>query len=124
VEKALDEKGKALLQEIQEQARARQELIAKLKAEHGGDIYEFSQDGIVVYFRAAKRAEYARFKDRVAEKTNRMLAIDELVISCVVHPAQEAFEAILEKRPALADVLSEEILTIAGAVRGAEVKKL
>jgi hypothetical protein len=108
---------------MEEQARARQEFIAKLKAEHG-DVYEFSQDGIVLYFRQAKRAEYARFKDRVAEKSSRQIAIDELVGSCVVHPAREAFEAILEKRPALADVLSEEILTIAGAVRGAEVKKL
>ena len=100
-----------------------QAVIDELKAKHGEltqvDVGE--QEFIV---RGPTKAEYAAFRAMIFDESKRAYATEDLVRACIVYPERKAFEALLAHRPALPEVLSEHVLTLAKGAETVKAKKL
>lgn len=99
------------------------DVIERLRAEHG-EIYQLEAAGEAVIARPPTRAEYRRFRAKVLDEKGREAALETLTRACVVWPDTSAFDALLERKPALAEVFGAKLLELAGAVEEAELKKL
>lgn len=98
-------------------------LVDRLKAEHG-EVYLVRAAGAEVVVRPPRRAEYRRFRALVMDESRRADALERLVRDCTVHPAPEELDDLLERKPALAEVVGAKLLELAGAQEEAEIKKL
>lgn len=104
------------------------EMMA-LKAQHGNKLLkvtipatEFDEETIVVLKRPP-RAEYKRFRSMLHDD-QKADALETLGKSCVVYPDAVAFQAMLDERPALAEVVGGRAAEFAGLEGKAEAKKL
>jgi hypothetical protein len=99
------------------------DTIEKLKAEHG-EIHLLRASGVEVVVKAPGRAQWKRFRAYVADERRRPDAVETLLRDCVVHPDAAALDAILEKRPGLAETFGNQVVELAGASGEAEKKAL
>jgi hypothetical protein len=77
-----------------------------------------------VVLRVPAAAEVAVFRKRIMDKETRSSAIENLVRTCLVFPAREAFNALVQKRPFLIEKYGEKLTDAAGDSEEVEVKKL
>ena len=101
-----------------------EEILDRLRAEHGDDLHLFEAAGVAVVVRPPLKAEYRRFRAKSSEERTRPDALEELARGCVLHPGRAEFEKILERKPGLADVFGAKLLELAGIVGEADAKKL
>lgn len=100
------------------------ELKEKLKAQHG-DIYSVSApSGEMVVVRMPDRALWKRFRSHMADERRRIDALENLVRGCVVHPDAPTFDAMLEKKPGLAETFGAAVVDLAGMAQDSEKKAL
>ena len=103
--------------------RPSEDTIQRLKAEHG-ELYELEVRGYAVLFRPPRRAEYRRFRALALDEQKRAEALERLTRDCVVWPTPEEFDALLERLPALGEVIGAKLVELAGAMEEVEIKKL
>ena len=73
--------------------------------------------GQPVAFRPITRVEYGRFRAQIADPKKRGDATETLVRSVVVYPDRVAFNAFLERYPAAAEAIGDEVIDDAGGVK-------
>lgn len=100
------------------------EIIQKLKAEHGDDLYILEACGHEVVVRAPSRPEWKRFRAAQADPAKRIDAQEQLLRGCCVAPGSGDLSALLEKRPGLAETFGIELTEIAGLAEKATSRKL
>lgn len=89
--------------------------IEKLRAQHQdiatavGDRQQWE-----CVFRRPTRAEYKRFRSMMFNPATQPEAQEQLARVCVVHPSREAFDALLERYPAIPEAVAQDILKLAG----------
>lgn len=103
--------------------RPDKETIERLKAEYG-EVYlvEVGEAGVIV--RPPTRAEYRRFRALAIDEKKRADAVERLVRDCVLWPDADGLDELLERRPALTEVIGGELLKLAGFAEEVEIKKL
>jgi hypothetical protein len=104
--------------------------IAALKAKFGDKLKlipipadEF-EPACEVVVKKPPRGEYKRFRSMSLDADERADAIETIARACVVYPDAAGFSALLEDRPALAEVVGNKVLEMAGAEGKIEAKKL
>lgn len=110
-------------------AELSQEQIDKLKAMHvGADLQLVSVGGgereVSVVVKVPSRERWMRFKAQVQDPHRKSLAMESLVIDCVVHPSSAEVAQLLEARPALAETFGNKIAELAGLEETVIAKKL
>lgn len=99
-----------------------EQTIAELKTKHGEIHLLTAKGGHEIIVRAPNDAEWGSFLDE-REKIGAR-ALKGLVRSCLLHPSSSDFKALLDKKPALANVFGAKLLEIAGMEEEAVAKKL
>lgn len=99
------------------------EVIDAARTKHG-EVTEITAAGETVLARRPTRGEYKRFRAESLSDVKRADAVEHLCRSCIVHPDASGFDAMLERKPALADIFGAKVLELAGAVGEAEARKL
>lgn len=89
------------------------ELVEKF-GEEELDITETKLGPIVV--RTPTRGEYKRFRSQIKANGDNGELVEQLGRTAVVFPSRTEFDAILNRRPALADVIGNKALELAGGV--------
>lgn len=102
--------------------------IRALKEKHGEKLKvipvpatEFDAETEIVIKRPS-RGEYKRFRTMLFDDAQKADAVETLAKNCVVYP--ENFAALLEDRPALADLVGGKAAEFAGAEGKIDAKKL
>ena len=102
--------------------------IRALKEKHGDKLKiipipatDFDPEAEIVIKRPS-RGEYKRFRSALFDDATKADAIETLARSCVVYP--ENFAALLEDRPALAELVGGKAVEFAGAEGKIDAKKL
>jgi hypothetical protein len=96
------------------------EALEELKQKHGTVVVLEAGDYTVVV-RKPTRAHWRRFREYASDPAKRPICAETLFRDCVVYPDAKALEAMLEDKPALAELFGGEVADIAGA--GLEVRK-
>ena len=73
--------------------------------------------GQVLAFRPMSRQEYTRFRAQIADPKKRSDATENLVRSVVVYPDRAAFNAFLDRYPAAAEAIGDEVIEDAGGLK-------
>jgi hypothetical protein len=97
--------------------------LEKLKSEHGA-LHEISHDGESVIVKSPNRATWKRFRAQAQDDGKRIIAMEELVRACVVHPERGELEGLLDRRPGLVETFGKALADLAGASDKAEKKAL
>lgn len=100
------------------------QIVEKAKSEHGEVHVLTAEGGEAVICRRPTRGEYRKFKADRADDAKRIMAVESLFLSCLVHPPPAEFDAVLDRRPALADVFGVKLLELAGFDEKVESGKL
>ena len=100
------------------------DIIASLKSTHGENLRKVAFDDLAFVVRPPSRVEYKRFSDKVQDEQKKRGAPEELARCCVVYPASEAMDTILEKRAGVLHLLSTHVLELAGISAETTVEKL
>lgn len=88
-------------------------IVEQMRSKHG-DVYELTEGGETVLVKRPSRADYRKYRhDRMDDK-RREFAYEELFEACLVHPELDAFEATLDRKPALPDLFGASLAEIAG----------
>lgn len=87
-------------------------ILEQARAEHG-DVFELSEGGETVLVKRPNRGDYRRFRADRQDDKRRAVALEALFEACLVFPKLDDFEPILDRKPALADVLGGKLLEIA-----------
>ena len=96
--------------------------IEQLKQQHG-ELHELSHAGETVIVKAPNRATWKRFRAQVIDESKRVVALEELVRSCVVHPEKAELEVMLDRKPGLVETFGKALGELAGAGDGQAEKK-
>jgi hypothetical protein len=101
-----------------------QKQYDEIVSKHGGDenVKRVDTKAGTVVLRKPTRAEYKRFRSLFWDEKRRSDAIEMLVRDCVAFPPKEAFAAMLEDRPGIADRCGNVALELAGIVGDDEGK--
>ena len=105
------------------------ELFQQFNAQHDGrcEVLSIGNDETDVIVRPPSGVEYDRFKVEASKAADRpeigLNAMKILTRACVVYPDKDAFTALMEKYPALADSYANELLQMAGASQTVTRKK-
>ena len=93
-------------------------IVEDLKAKHG-DVYILTAEeaGVQVVCKRPSRPVYRKFRDQRSDPNKRSMALEDLFISCLVHPAPKEFDRVLDEMPALADTFG---IALWDKVTGAE----
>lgn len=97
--------------------------IDKLKAEHG-ELHELSHAGETVIVKAPNRPTWKRFRAQAQDEGKRLIAMEELLRACVVHPERSSLEAMLDRKPGLVEAFGKVLAELAGAGTDVEKKAL
>ena len=97
-------------------------IIEAARATHG-EVSELTAGEYAVLVRAPTRGEYKRFRAESLDERKRAEAVEHLCRSCVVYPDPAAFDALLDRKPALADIFGAKVLELEGAAGEAEARK-
>jgi hypothetical protein len=87
--------------------------IQVAKTRHG-EVVHLEGAGEEILVRRPTRADWMRFR-KLGMGPKRHLAAERLLRDCCVHPALDALDALLERRPAAAESFVERLLELAGA---------
>jgi hypothetical protein len=105
-----------------------EEKIEELVTEHGkGNLHLLNDpddEGDEIVVRRPTRMEYHRFKLGIEDEKKHQKAIEQIIRDCTVFPSKTDLDAMLERRPGLADAWGQAIMKLAGAAKGVEAKKL
>lgn len=103
-----------------------QALVEGLKARHNvTQVHKFTADtGHTVYVRMPPSATWRRFRAQMQEPKKREAAGEILIRSCLLHPEEAGFDAMLTERPGLLDTFASELCELAGLSREIEKKVL
>lgn len=88
--------------------------LAPLREKHG-ELIVLRKDGAVAAFKRLSRMEYKRFRAQLFDDKKRPDALEAITNLCRVYPDQAAYDAMLDRQPALADAFGEQLLEVAGA---------
>jgi len=95
------------------------EQFDSLNAEKGGNLKAFAASGAQVILRPMTRDEYDKLTMKLSRARNKdeslSLPMANAVRESLVFPSVEAFNALLEQKPALAMVFGEKLVAMAGA---------
>lgn len=95
--------------------------LAELKAKHPElELHHLVRGDVDVVVKSPGRGEWKKFRAEQSDDKKRPEALERLVRSCCVHPAAEELDAMLERRPAVAEVFGMQLMELAG---GGEVEK-
>lgn len=97
--------------------------IQKLKAEHGA-LHQLDHAGEAVIVKSPNRATWKRFRSQAQDEAKRLIAMEELVRACVVHPERGELEAMLDRKPGLVESFGKVLAELAGAGTDVEKKAL
>jgi len=97
--------------------------LDKLKAEHGS-LTQLSHEDESVIVKTPNRATWKRFRAQIMDESKRVIAFEELVRACVVHPERPALESMLDRKPGLIETFGKALSELAGAGEKAEKKAL
>lgn len=103
--------------------RLTNEIITRLKSEHE-ELHQLTAGELTFVVVPPSRAAWQRFSERVTDDAKRLHALEQLARDCVVFPSAEAFDNVLQKKPATAAALFPKLSELAGAVEEVEAKKL
>jgi hypothetical protein len=96
--------------------------LAEFKAKYG-EVYVLSAEcGESVVVKKPSRAAYHCWKAERADEAKRVVAVENLLKSCVVAPEAAVLESMLEQQPAIADTFGEDLLRLAGLGRSSAKK--
>ena len=98
-------------------------IIEEAKAK-GDEITQFSQDGIEVLVKPPTRPQWKRFRALIADEKRRPDALEQLLRDCLVYPGLTDLDAILEKKPGLAESFGGSLVELAGLSDRVEKKVL
>lgn len=98
------------------------EELQKYEQEHGEIKVVRTALGPVVV-RGPNRAEYKRFRSNSLKENMRDMVLEELGRSCVVNISKETYNAWLDKKPAIAELVGHAALQLAGGNEEEEAKK-
>jgi hypothetical protein len=65
-----------------------------------------------VVYRRPRRAEYKLFRANANNPARKADALEILARQCVVHPPPEAFDALLDEYPAIAEASSDALMDL------------
>lgn len=96
--------------------------LAALELEHG-DVFtlSFYDDQLHVVVRRAKPMEFRRFKDGLRVDAQRAQAAPTLARACIVYPAPDVVQTVVDLLPALLDSIAGEVLELSGAAPAKKV---
>lgn len=99
------------------------EDLAELEAKHG-DIEHVVGKGSKweVVYKRAPRAVYKRFRSLAHDPAKKSEAQEMLALGCVVYPSPAAFDALLDKFPAIPEASSDALGRLVGAETEDSVK--
>lgn len=101
------------------------QLIADLKAKYpDAELHVIGNEFGRVVVRGPSEEEWARFTDEYVDPSLRRVATRTLLNACVVYPDAKAFQAMIAKRPGLANTFGNELAEIGGLKAVTERKKL
>jgi hypothetical protein len=99
-------------------------VLEDLKAKHGEVVVLSDEEtGTEIVVRKPPRAAYKRFRSMAFDPKKQADAAESLMVDCVVHPSNDAWNALLDVYPALAETFAPEVLKLAGASQSVEAKK-
>lgn len=99
--------------------------IAALKEKHGvEELHRFTAGGFTVHVKAPGRGEWNKFKSSINDEKKKVAAGEVLFRTCCVHPGAEEVDAMLSKRPGLAERFASELVELAGMTEEIEKKVL
>lgn len=99
-----------------------QEKLDALKAKHG-EVHSLEHQGVTFIVIAPNRALWRRFRTQLLDDRKRQDALEHLLRDCVVHPAKEEVDRILDRKPGLVETFGKEICELAGGGGGEAEKK-
>lgn len=106
------------------------EQIKALKEKHGDKLKvitipatDFDAETEIVVKRPP-RGEYKRFRAMLFDDAEKANAMETLAKACVVYPEGSGFQALLEERPGLAEVVGGKCAELAGMEGKVDAKKL
>jgi hypothetical protein len=97
--------------------------IEDLKAKHG-EVHQLSHAGVEVIVRTPGRAQWKRFRALTADEKRRPDALETLLRDCLLYPSLSDLDAILDRRPGLAETFGGQLVELAGLSGEAEKKDL
>jgi hypothetical protein len=101
------------------------EQLAKVRADNPGlELHHIVAGDEEIVVKSPPRAEWKRFRAMYLDPAQRPLALETLLFGCLVHPDAAGLNAILERRPAFAEVFGEKLASAAGLGTEAVEKKL
>ena len=96
------------------------QVFEQLKEKHPRAV-SLTAGGDTIAVAPPTRPQWRRFKAAAADERKRPDALELILRDCLLYPDPQAFESMIEKRPALVEVFAEQVLELAGA--GLEVEK-
>jgi hypothetical protein len=101
------------------------EVIARLKAENPGvDLLLLNAGPYTGVFKSPPYAEWQRFKSMFWDKAHQSKALETLCFGCLVYPEPDAFRAMLQKKPGIADQWGARLVAMGGPEQEVVEKKL
>lgn len=102
-----------------------EELIGKLKQEHGPDLISASTPMGEMVFKRPPRMVWTDFVDSISkDRASKDAALRRLALACVVLPSMSDAARIFDAYPALPASVASELSDLAGAGGTFDVKKL
>jgi hypothetical protein len=102
-----------------------EKTIDELKAKHPGKELELiiaAGEDIVAF--TPTRGDWDKFQAWIKDDNKRKLAFHDLAVACVVYPATSDLEALLDRKPAIAVTIGNQLAQMAGIDEAATRKKL
>jgi hypothetical protein len=98
--------------------------LAELQSQSKTKIHVIKVGEKEIVLRQLDRMEYRKFKSDKDDERKRLDLAELLVMGHLVYPSAAEFEALLEDKPALVDILGAQLLSIAGLGESVEKKEL
>lgn len=100
-------------------------LLEELKAKHGNVVVLTADEACVqVACKRPDRATYKRFKVEIGDANKKTSALENLCLTCLVHPSREEFERLLDEMPALGDTFGAALWDKVVGAEDASAKKV
>ena len=100
-----------------------QKVIDELKAKHQ-DLTQLSQDETDILVKPPTRPQWKRFRAFMSDERKRPDAMEQLLRDCLVYPELTELDAMLERRPGLAESFGSSVVEMAGLTDRVEKKVL
>ncbi len=98
-------------------------IIDDLKAKNS-EVFQLSHGDAEVLVKGPTRPAWKRFRALAADEKRRSDALEQLLRDCLLYPSLEGLDAMLEKKPGLAETFGSRLVDIAGLSDEVEKKVL